>query len=236
MAILFIVALLFLGANARPNGGWQQGAPMGRPMPGPSGGRWPPGGGRFPSGPVGGGNFPPGPMWPMPGQMEPWRQWDVQGAVDSDEAESFDGKDPFSSWRVDGPLENGEGFGPAGFPLLRFPRHGRPHGDDRRPPPRPGQPHFPPHLPPPRPGGGRPNITFIPLFQANNVTVQNLNVSTFLKAGENVFMLPPTGGRPMPFGYYFKIFYNPNATQTVSFEFGVARIVSDFSNTVIIQK
>ncbi|KAL7855565.1 hypothetical protein AOLI_G00191690 [Acnodon oligacanthus] len=188
MSVLFVVALLFLGANARPNGGWQQGPPMGGPMPGPSGGRWPPGGGRFPPGPVG----------PMPGQMEAWREWDVQGGPDSDEVEPFYGQDLNLSWRDDGPLENEDGFGPADFPPRRFPRHGRPHGD-RRPPPRPGQPHFPPQppLPRPSPGGGRPNIT-----------------------GENVFMLPPTGGRPPQFGYYFKIFYNPNAT--------VIQILSNF--------
>ncbi|XP_036439411.1 proline-rich protein 2-like [Colossoma macropomum] len=250
MAILFVVALLFLGANARPNGGWQQGPPMGGPMPGPSGGRWPPGGGRFPSGPMGGGNFPPGPMgpsWndgqfpPMPGQMEAWRpdsppmgpggEWDVPGAPDSDETEPFYGQDLNMPWRDDEPFANGEGFGPADFPR-RFPRHGGSHGG-RRPPPRPSGPRHPPHPPRPRPDGVRPNITFVPLFRAANVTVQNLNASMFLKAGENVFMLPPTGGRPPQFGhgppvfgpqYYFKIFYNPNATQTVSFEFGVAQI------------
>ncbi|KAL6466522.1 hypothetical protein MHYP_G00243260 [Metynnis hypsauchen] len=223
MAVLFVVALLFLGANARRNGGWQQGPPMGGPMPGPSGGRWPPGGGWFPSGPMGGGNFPPGPMGPVPGQMEALSEWDVQDAPDSDEVQPFYGQDPNMARSGDGPFANGGGFGPADFPPRRFPRHGGPHGD-RRPPPRPGHPHFPPQPPFPRPGGARPNITFVPLFRANNVTVQNLNASTVLKAGENVFLLPPTGERPPQFGYYFKIFYNPNATQTVSFEFGVAQI------------
>ncbi|KAI4905860.1 hypothetical protein NFI96_021763, partial [Prochilodus magdalenae] len=58
MAVLLVVALLFVGATARPNGGRMQGSQMGPPMPGANGGQ----GGRFPSGPMGGGNFPGGPM------------------------------------------------------------------------------------------------------------------------------------------------------------------------------
>ncbi|KAG1956367.1 uncharacterized protein LOC120460672 [Pimephales promelas] len=93
------------------------------------------------------------------------------------------------------------------------------------------------------------NRQFIPIFKADNVTVQN--VSAFhLKEGENVFLLPKGRGQMQPpkkdgvrrpqelgFGHgfssygpqpYVKLIYNPTATQRISFEYGITQLLPAF--------
>ncbi|KAJ8001270.1 hypothetical protein DPEC_G00192580 [Dallia pectoralis] len=104
------------------------------------------------------------------------------------------------------------------------------------------------------PFGGRPldpemveNREFIPIFQADNVTIQNVSGLT-LKEGENIFLLPRAGRRPPPkqnerngpqdyrFGYpsynsfqpYMNIIFNPTATPKYSFQYGITTLLPSF--------
>ncbi|KAG7458602.1 hypothetical protein MATL_G00222390 [Megalops atlanticus] len=107
------------------------------------------------------------------------------------------------------------------------------------------------------PFGGRPlspdevaHREFIPIFTADNITIQN--ASGFpLKKGDNVFLLPKGGRRGFPgrpgqrppqdlygygyrygYGYgfqpYLKLSYNPTATPNVSFEYGITQLLPGF--------
>ncbi|XP_024254163.1 proline-rich protein HaeIII subfamily 1-like [Oncorhynchus tshawytscha] len=93
------------------------------------------------------------------------------------------------------------------------------------------------------------NREFIPIFQADNVTLQNAS-GLPLKEGENIFLLPKGGrGTPPPrhghkrpqelgFGYphssgfqfqpYLKLIYNPSATNKISFEYGITTLLPSF--------
>ncbi|XP_050977378.1 uncharacterized protein LOC127172206 isoform X2 [Labeo rohita] len=82
------------------------------------------------------------------------------------------------------------------------------------------------------------NRQFIPIFKADNVTLQ----------GENVFLLPKSKSqmqppkkagvnRPQELGYgfstfgpqpYVKLIFNPNATPRISFEYGITQLLPAF--------
>ncbi|XP_048851904.1 uncharacterized protein LOC125720479 [Brienomyrus brachyistius] len=113
----------------------------------------------------------------------------------------------------------------------------------RQPPMQPSEQRGRPNELPGGPMPGRPNPVnhkkFIPIFKANNVTLQNASLYHF-KEGENVFLLPkdhaegphPKGwaNAPLEMGYgygyyglqpYLKVYFNSASPQTVSFEYGI---------------
>ncbi|TRY82912.1 hypothetical protein DNTS_027912 [Danionella cerebrum] len=92
------------------------------------------------------------------------------------------------------------------------------------------------------------NRQFIPVFKADNVTLQNMN-AFHLKEGENVFLLPKGRGLvqqakkaglniPLEMGGqgfynygpqpYVRIIYRPNATPRISFEYGLTQLLPSF--------
>ncbi|XP_060771965.1 uncharacterized protein LOC132882877 [Neoarius graeffei] len=203
MGILILVALLFVGAIAHPENGWHQG----HQGPGPvGGGFWPMGGG---PGPVEGGSEP------MGGVRKPIREGSEQ-----DIGQDYGSVRPLDyAAHRGGPRRGGPGWG--------GPRRGGPGW---------GGPH--------RGGPFSPNTQFIPLFKTDNITLQGLNLTLPLKEGENIFILPTIQGRPQMYrsapqeqfasGWrygaqpYVKIIYNPNATQKISFEYGVMQFLPWF--------
>ncbi|XP_010862405.2 basic salivary proline-rich protein 3 isoform X1 [Esox lucius] len=74
------------------------------------------------------------------------------------------------------------------------------------------------------------NREFIPIFQADNVTIKNVS-GLSLKEGENIFLLPMGGRgppRPMP---YLKVTYNPSAKN--SLEYGLTKFSPAFKKAEV---
>ncbi|XP_026800998.3 translation initiation factor IF-2 [Pangasianodon hypophthalmus] len=150
----------------------------------------------------------------------PFDNGNSQGVPDSKDVEP-----DFPGW----PRSDFGSVGPLDYAAHRGgPHGGGPHG---------GGPH----------GGRRPsnpNTQFIPIFKADNITLQGLNVTLPLKEGENIFILPTIRGlpqmdmnAPQEFAYgggmfgaqpYMRVVYNPRATQKISFEYGVMQLLPSF--------
>ncbi|KAL1282017.1 hypothetical protein QQF64_000820 [Cirrhinus molitorella] len=257
--MLFLVALLCVVVVAQPNDRdhWDQVSPVNgeKYFSGPDGGvKVPQPGGRIPIRPRWEQNFGR-PVFPD--LVGPYPNGPEQHAQNPSKGSPF-GQDPAFPGQNGGDRrsEQGHRWGGAGKPQ-RTGRAGRPSNKLDRIPTHPTQaPVDVGRQNQMNPLFGKPlspnmidNRQFVPVFKADNVTLQNIS-AFHLKEGENVFLLPKGKGqmqtpkkggvnRPQELGYgqgfstygpqpYVKLIYNPTATQKISFEYGITQLLPAF--------